>query len=67
MEKYRPTENQIVEAKNGSNELFQFDVPDYLQPNNLRHTQNLSGFTGIWHGIYYHYGVPQVSKEERNI
>lgn len=63
---YRPTEQQILDAKNGSNELFQYNVPDHLQPNNLRHTENLAGYSGIYHGIMYWRGTPQLPKEKQN-
>lgn len=65
MEKFRPTPEQIENAKQGSNDLFNYDVPEYLQPNNLRHSDNIGMYHGGFiNGVYYHHGVPQQPKEK---
>lgn len=34
-----------------------------MKANQIRHAQNLSVFTGFYHGQYYHDGVPQIPKK----
>jgi len=63
MERYRPTPEEIVSAKNGSNELFEKDVEHHLKPNHLRNSNNLTGLNyQSWRGVLYINGVPQQSK-----
>lgn len=64
MEKYRPTQEEVSAARNGSNELFDKNVPGKFKPNYIRRIQNYCMAHGVFvDGVYYHHGAAQQPKE----